>query len=68
MSREGIEAFRARVHQEPELARQLHAVEASRFTDEAVRIAGELGCAVTASDVEDAVARGRGDWTLRWTR
>jgi Nif11 domain len=68
MSKQGLEALRARVNDDPELALRLHGVEPARFAAEVVHIADELGLEVAERDVDDAVARGRLSWTTRWLR
>ncbi len=66
MSKDGLDALRARVHEDPGLAARLHRLEAERFPGEVVRLAAELGLDVSDSDVGQAVARGRQAWNLRW--
>lgn len=61
-----MEAFRLRVHGDPALARTLRMIEPGRFADEALRIAAELDCEVSVSDLEEALALGRREWGLRW--
>jgi predicted ribosomally synthesized peptide with nif11-like leader len=67
MSAEGLEALRARVGDDPSLARRLRAAEPERFTDALLRAAAEAGCDVTAGDLGAAIARARREWILRWT-
>lgn len=66
MSKEGLDALRARVHEDAALARSLHGIEPELFVAEASRIAAESGIEVTPAELEDAVARGRQAWIMRW--
>jgi len=66
MSKEGLEALRARVHADAELARWLRRVEPERFKDEVLRLAAENGDAVTARDLDETIAAARQAWMLRW--
>ncbi len=68
MSQQGLEALRARVHGDPELARSLHRLAPERFEAELLRLAAEGGDDVTPRDVGEARARARQDWMLRWVR
>jgi hypothetical protein len=68
VSREGLDALRARVHADPELARRLYRVPDDRFADELSRIAAAAGCEVDAGDVRAALAQARTSWGLRWVR
>jgi hypothetical protein len=68
MSREGMEALRARVNDDPQLAHRLHDIEPDRFCADVVGVAAELGFSVERADVEEALAEGRRVWSLRWIR
>jgi hypothetical protein len=68
MSTEGLEALRARVSDDPELALRLRGADPAHFTGEVLWLAGELGFEVSESDVDEAVTRGRLSWTTRWLR
>jgi predicted ribosomally synthesized peptide with nif11-like leader len=68
MSREDLEAFRAYVHRDVSLAQRLRRVPPGRFTEEILRLAGEAGHDVTATDLDEALARARQAWILRWIR
>ncbi len=68
MSRQGLDALRARVHADPALARRLRALEPERFQAEVLRLAAESGDDVTPADVSEALARARQAWMLRWIR
>jgi hypothetical protein len=68
VSQRGLEALRARVHGDPELARRLRGLAPERFEAELLRLAAEHGDDVTELDVEQALARARRDWMLRWVR
>ncbi len=68
MSRQGLDALRARVHADPELARRLHALEPERFEAELLRLAAEHGDDVTRPDLDAARALARQEWLLRWVR
>jgi hypothetical protein len=68
MSEEGLDALRARVCDDVELARRLRRMEPERFVSEVPRIAAECGVDVAADDVQHAIAQGRHAWNLRWIR
>jgi len=68
MSREGLDALRARVSADPELARRLHGLEPERFAGEVARLAAELGLDVAEADLDAAIAQARMAWMLRWVR
>lgn len=68
MSRQGLDALRARVHAEPELARRLRALEPERVDAELLRLAAERGDDVTRADLDAARALARQEWMLRWVR
>jgi len=50
------------VNDDPELAQRLLRIEPDRFTDEIERLAAELGCDVSAADVQAAIDRARRAW------
>jgi Nif11 domain len=66
MSKEGLNALRARVQQDPDLARRLHRIAPERFVGEVVEIAAGLGISVDDADVQQAIMHGRQAWGLRW--
>jgi hypothetical protein len=68
MSDEGLESLRARVNDDPQLARRLRRIESDRFVAEAARVAVELGLDVSEDDLREAVARGQQSWAMRWVR
>ena len=68
MSRQGLDALRARVHADTALARRLRALEPQRLEDEVLRLAAESGEDVTPADVGEARAQARQAWMLRWIR
>jgi hypothetical protein len=68
MSVEGLRALRARVHGDPELALRLRRVEPARFAADVLRLASEIGCDVTESDIAGAEASAQRAWSLRWVR
>jgi nitrogen fixation uncharacterized protein len=67
MSKQGLEALRTRVADDPALARTLRATEPAQVCDEVLRVAGELGLDVAASDLAAALADAQRAWTQRWT-
>ena len=68
MSQRGLEALRARVHADVELARRLRRLEPARFVDEVAALAASLGIEVTREELDAALARSRQAWALRWIR
>lgn len=68
MSKEGLSALRARVHEDPHLAQRLRNVEPDEFAAEVTRVASGLGLDVAANDVREAIADGARAWMLRWLR
>jgi hypothetical protein len=66
VTEEGLDALRARVHQDGALARRLRAIEPEVFVAEAARLAAEAGIVVSAGELEDAIAHGHQAWALRW--
>ncbi len=68
MSQQGLEALRARVHGDPELARALRRLAPEQFEAELLQLAAECGADVTPQDVGEARVRARRDWMLRWVR
>jgi len=68
MSAEGLDALRARVHADAELARRLRRIDPARFVDEVTALAASLGIAVTREELDSAIARERQAWALRWIR
>jgi hypothetical protein len=67
MSQEGLDALRARVSDDPELAQRLYAIESERFVEEVTGTAAALGYEVT-DDVRFAITRASQAWMLRWVR
>lgn len=68
MSETGLDALRARVAADAELARRLRRIDPARFADEVVSVAASLGIGLTRGEVGAAVERSRGAWALRWIR
>jgi hypothetical protein len=68
MSDEGLDALRARIRDDVEVARRLRRIEPGQFVSEAMHIAAEDGLDVVADDVQRAIAQGRQAWNLRWIR
>ena len=68
MSREGLDALRARVWDDAALAAELAGIPDERFADALVSRARELGFEVEPVDVAAALKAGRGDWLMRWIR
>ena len=66
MSKEALNALRALVHQDPDLARRLHRIAPEHFIDEVLRLAAGLGISVNDADVQQAIMHGRQSWALRW--
>lgn len=68
MSQEGLEALRARVHADAELARRLRRLEPDALAAEVLRAAAACGDDVTQRDLDEAMQHARRDWMLRWVR
>jgi nitrogen fixation uncharacterized protein len=68
MSRQGLDALRARVSDDLDLAQRLRGLEPDRFTSEVARLAAELGFDVAEADLDAAIAQARAAWMLRWAR
>ena len=68
MSAEGLQALRARVGADPDLARRLRRLAPERFSGEVARLAAELGFDVAEADLDAAIAHARSAWMLRWVR
>lgn len=68
MSREGLEALRARVHADPALATRLCGAAPEHFAEHVLRFARDAGIDVTADDLTAACAQARRRWLLRWIR
>jgi Nif11 domain len=66
MSREGLDALRRRVHDDPSLALRLRGLRPEEFDTGTVRVAAELGCDVTEADLRAASAETQQRWLLRW--
>lgn len=66
MSREGLDALRRRVHEDPSLAVRLRALQPAQFDAAILRVAAELECEVAESDVRAAIAEAQQRWQLRW--
>ena len=66
MSREGLDALRRRVHDDPNLAVRLRALQPKQFDAEILRVAAELGHDVAEVDVRAAIAEAHERWQLRW--
>jgi hypothetical protein len=68
VSKEGIEALRARVSEDVALARRLRRIAPEAFKDEVRRAAAECGLDVADDDVDAAIQAAGKAWTLRWIR
>jgi len=68
MSKEGLDALRARVYDDVGLAQRLRRIEPEQFGSEVTRVAADCGLDVTAGEIEQAIAQGRQAWNLRWIR
>lgn len=68
MSREGLQALRARVHGDPELAMRLRAAKPEQVVAAVLAAAAAHGDDVTREDCEDAMRRARQEWAQRWIR
>ena len=68
MSQEGLDALRARVSDDPDLAQRLYAIDPQRFVEEVTGAAAALGYEVTADDVRFAITLAWHAWMLRWVR
>jgi hypothetical protein len=68
MSEEGLDALRARICDDAELARRLRRIGPEHFVSEVMRVAAECGVDVAADDVQRAIGQGRHAWNLRWIR
>jgi hypothetical protein len=68
VSRQGLDALRARVNGDPDLARRLRRLEPERFAAEVLRLAAGYGDDVAQADLDEAVAHARQAWMLRWIR
>lgn len=66
MSREGLDALRRRVHDDPNLAVRLRALQPAEFGAEVLQVAAELECDVAETDLRDAIAEAQRGWQLRW--
>ena len=68
VSTEGLDALRARVDDDPELALRLRRVEPECFVADVMRVAAESGFVVAEHDIADAMISAQRAWTLRWVR
>jgi hypothetical protein len=66
MSQEGLDALRARVHEDSAVAQRLRRTEPELFVAEAMRLAAESGLDVSEAELHAAIAHGRRAWSLRW--
>ncbi len=66
MAGEGLNALRARVGEDVDLARRLRGVAPERFVHDVCALAAELGFNVSAAELEAEIAQGRQAWLLRW--
>ena len=66
MAGEGLDALRARVWQDADLALRLRRIAPERFVDDVCTLAAEFGFAVSVAELEAAIAQGRHAWLLRW--
>ena len=66
MSREGLDALRARVANDAAFATRLRRLPTETFAAEAARIAREAGYDVAEDDLRVAAADGARAWLMRW--
>ncbi|MDP9105025.1 MAG: Nif11-like leader peptide family natural product precursor [Candidatus Eremiobacteraeota bacterium] len=66
MAGEGLDALRARVWQDADLALRLRRIAPERFVDDVCALAAEFGFDVSASELEAVIVQGRQAWMLRW--
>jgi uncharacterized protein YqfA (UPF0365 family) len=66
MAEGALDALRARVGEDVELALRLRRIAPERFVDDVRALAAELGLDVSAAELEAAIAQGRQTWLLRW--
>jgi len=66
MAKEGLDALRARVGEDAELARRLRRIAPERFVEDVCAVASEFGLDVSAAELNAAIAQGRETWALRW--
>lgn len=63
-----VDALRALVHRDPDLAAELAAVPDALLEVELLRRADGFGLELTAVELERAMAVARREWTTRWLR
>ena len=68
MSEARLDALRARVGDDLELARRLRRIEPEHFVSEVVRAGADCGVDVAPDEIQRAIAQGRQMWNLRWIR
>ncbi|HEY0614988.1 MAG TPA: hypothetical protein VGC96_10125 [Candidatus Elarobacter sp.] len=68
MAKDALDALRAAVHADPDLALLLRRTDPEEFFTTVLRVADERGLAVTHEDVHEAVSAGRQAWLTRWLR
>jgi len=66
MAEEELNALRARVDEDVELALRLRRIAPERFVHDVRALAAELGFDVRAGELDAAIAQGRESWALRW--
>ncbi|MBV8750346.1 MAG: Nif11-like leader peptide family natural product precursor [Candidatus Eremiobacteraeota bacterium] len=66
MSREGLDALRARVADDAAFARRLRCLPVAAFVAETAQIAREAGYDVAEDDLRAAAADGARAWLMRW--
>lgn len=68
MSQAALDALRARIYDDVEVARRLRRIEPELFVSEVTRVAAESGLDVAADEIRRAIEQGRLEWSLRWIR
>ena len=68
MSERDFDALKACVHEDFTLALRLRRSKPGALVPELLALAEERGLEVTADELESAIANGRREWIMRWTR
>ncbi len=68
MSSDALEALRAKVHADPDLARALAMLPDGELFDAIEQLARSAHVDVTRDELSAAAARARAEWALRWIR